>query len=308
MRNVTLGEVREQVKEMAKDHYDWTAPISSIEFQSINKVTINEEDYDMTETAKRAICTRMRVPLQYMERCEPDLQQQNMNHWLQKEKNDSLFVRFNKQSVRTIFTPKYIPFDNPKVIDKMYENGFDDNTKVQFSLDDEMLMVNIPNAKSLMLKPEDELVNGLSIQNSEVGLSTLNVTTYCLRLICSNGMIVTHPEQVGKYRHISERIDDEFSNITQRIGEDTERINKQWQISLESEVRDHEATMKSFNTRFQLNTHEIMAAAWGFATDPGDRMFNIVNAYTKGAQYTDLSVESEVKLQRVGGKILSLSN
>jgi len=55
-----------------------------------------------------------------------------------------------------------------------------------------------------------------------------------------------------------------------------------------------------------LGKVEQEAVDWGYGFEPGGTMFAIVNAYTKGSQYPDLSAESVYRLQKVGGNILAM--
>ncbi len=40
--------------------------------------------------------------------------------------------------------------------------------------------------------------------------------------------------------------------------------------------------------------------------EAGDTMFNVVNTYTRAAQYEGLDAESSYRLQRIGGNILGM--
>ena len=51
---------------------------------------------------------------------------------------------------------------------------------------------------------------------------------------------------------------------------------------------------------------EQEAVEWGYEYEPGGNMFAIVNAYTRGAQFPDLSAESGYRLQKTGGQILAM--
>ena len=46
----------------------------------------------------------------------------------------------------------------------------------------------------------------------------------------------------------------------------------------------------------------------GMGYELEDRMFHIVNSYTRAAQYPTLSAESGYRLQKVGGNILAMLN
>jgi hypothetical protein len=84
------------------------------------------------------------------------------------------------------------------------------------------------------------------------------------------------------------------------------RQKDKFRLSIESKVDDPLATIKNFNRQFQLGKMEQEAVLWGHEFEPGGTMFGIVNAYTRGAQFPDLSAESGYRLQKVGGNILAM--
>jgi hypothetical protein len=51
----------------------------------------------------------------------PELQAEQMNHWIEHEKREQLFVRFDGQEVRAVFTPRYKPVDNFEVLARLDE-------------------------------------------------------------------------------------------------------------------------------------------------------------------------------------------
>jgi hypothetical protein len=79
-------------------------------------------------------------------------------------------------------------------------------------------------------------------------------------------------------------------------------------LSLESRVDNPSATVENFNRQFQLNDEEKGAVAWALPIEYGQTMFNVINTYTKAAQYQELLASSSFKLEKVGGAILGMVN
>ena len=77
---------------------------------------------------------------------------------------------------------------------------------------------------------------------------------------------------------------------------------------MESPVDDPLKTIESFNRQFGLNEDERKAVEWAWPQEAGDTMFDVVNSYTRAAQFAWLSAESSYKLQRVGGNVLGMLN
>jgi len=93
-----------------------------------------------------------------------------------------------------------------------------------------------------------------------------------------------------------------LKNVSEELNNQKEQIK----LSLESKVTNPKSTVNSFNSQFLLNKIEKEAVAWALPMEYGFTMFNIVNVYTKAAQYKDLPVESSFRLEKVGGTILSI--
>jgi hypothetical protein len=66
------------------------------------------------------------------------------------------------------------------------------------------------------------------------------------------------------------------------------------------------ATIESFNRQFQIDKKGKEAIEWAWQKEAGDTMFNIVNTYTRSAQFEGLSAESSYRLQKVGGMVLEM--
>lgn len=167
------------------------------------------------------------------------------------------------------------------------------------------MSLSIPDGRQTFVVNGDKITPGISIANSGVGLSSLKISAFFLRLVCTNGM-VAKTEISAAHRHISLNILDEFPNVMQEVSGQLSRQRDKFRISIESKVDDPLANIKNFNRQFQLGKMEQVAVDWGFGHEPGETMFNIVNGYTKGAQFPGLSAESGYRLQKVGGNILSM--
>ena len=82
----------------------------------------------------------------------------------------------------------------------------------------------------------------------------------------------------------------------------------QFKLSIESPVDNPESTIETFNRQFQLGKIEKEAVTWAWPLEAGDTMFNVVNTYTRAAQFEGLTAESSYRLQRIGGNILGMLN
>ena len=83
---------------------------------------------------------------------------------------------------RAIFTPKYKPVDNMDVILEIYGMGYRPETQVQCHLDDEFMSLSIMDGEKVFEINGDRFRPGVSISNSEVGLASLSISAFILRL------------------------------------------------------------------------------------------------------------------------------
>jgi len=301
----TLQKVFDRVQRMSENHLDRYINIQELTFHSLETVSISGEEHPLKPVAQHSIANRLGIPIHYLRKCPSNIQQLNINYWLAREKNEELFFRFEGDDVRAIFTPRYIPTDNLDVLEQVRKMDYPMDIPVQCSIDDEFMMVNIPDDRETFSVNGNKMTPGISLSNSEVGLAALSISAFVLRLVCTNGMI-SKTEVTASYRHISTKILKEFPQVMANINLGLGRQKDLFRLSLESPVTDPEATIGSFNRQFQLGKNEMEAVEWAFPLEFGKTMFHVVNVYTKAAQYKDLPAESGYKLQKVGGAILGM--
>ena len=304
---VTFEKVREKVEALSLGNFDDFIPVNDISFDSLDIVRIAGQSYPMRPIAQQLMCNRLGVPVQYLRRCPVELQSENLNHWIRKEKNNELFFRFTVESeVRAIFTDRYRICDNMNVIERLDSLGYSPDTPVKYHLDDEFMSLSIPDGGKTFKVNGDSVTPGISINNSEIGKHCLSISQFFLRLVCTNGMI-SQTEFSASYRHVSMKVLDEFPEKLAQVSSNLLNQSNLFSLSVNSRVEYPENTMKSFNRQFMLNEKEVEAVEWGYGFEPGNTMYDLINAYTKGAQAPSLSsAESRYKLERTGGSILSM--
>jgi len=306
MNNMTtLGNVFNRVHEMSQNHHDKFVEVKEISFESLETISIGDELHRLKPIAQMSISNRLGIPFHYLKKCPPDIQRMNLNHWLAYERNEELFFRFNGDDVRAIFTPRYIPTDNIEVLDKLRSLDYPLDTRVQSSIDEDFMMVNIPDGRQSFTINGERMTPGISVSNSEVGLASLSIAAFVLRLVCTNGMI-SKTQVSASYRHISGKILSELPGVLTDVSRELAKKKDQFRLSVESRVEHPEMTINSFNNQFQLNKAEKEAVEWALPQEYGQTMFHVINVYTKAAQYPELPADSGYKLQKVGGMILGM--
>jgi hypothetical protein len=165
--------------------------------------------------------------------------------------------------------------------------------------------LSIPDGKKAFSINGDNMIPGVSISNSEVGLASLSISAFILRLVCTNGMI-SKTEVSASYRHISTKIMNEFPDVLNRVSFEVGMQRDQFKLSLNSPVKEPLLTLESFNRQFQLGKEQREAVDWAWPYESGNTMFNVINTYTRASQFEGLPAESSYRLQKVGGEILGL--
>ncbi len=301
----TLGKVFDRVDNMASDCYDQHIDVPEISFDDLDTVRISGEAHSLRPVAQRSISYRLGIPYPYLRRCPPDIQALQLNHWIEKEKNEKLFFRFDGSDVRAVFTPKYIPVDNFEVLTRLDDMGYDPETKCQVFLDGEFMLLSVLDGKQSFHVNGDRMTPGISVSNSEVGLASLSIAAFFLRLVCTNGM-VAKTEISASFRHVSTKILMELPQVFSTVGGELTFQRDKFKLSLESPVDDPQATLMSFNRQFQLKEPEREAVEWAWPQEAGDTVFAVVNTYTRAAAMEGLPAESSFRLQKVGGDILGM--
>ena len=235
--------------------------MKDISFTNLKRMEINGEFHRLRDVTQQSITSQLGIPIQYLRKCPEDLQRENIRYWLQREKNEQLFFRFDGNDVRAIFTPRYIPTDNPEVLEKLKTMEYPFDNPVQCSLNKEFMMLNIPDTDRMFSVNGDRMKPGISISNSEVELAALSVAAFVPRPVCMNG-IISKTEVTASNRHVSMKILQEFPSVLSNVSQDLGRQKDYLRLSLEIRVENQEATINSFNRQFNLGKEEKEAVEW----------------------------------------------
>ncbi|RJR53576.1 MAG: DUF932 domain-containing protein, partial [Desulfobacteraceae bacterium] len=266
MRNIDRFEnVISKIHEASANHFDETLPLGDMQFHSLTRMSIAGKDVQVLPSAQRLFANRLRIPHSYLVRCPGDLQAENLNHWLrqEQERRETLFCRFDGNSLRAVFTDRYTALDHMQVLSRMLEYGFNPDTEVHYSLDQEILVLKVPDFRRLFAFGGDKIVPGISIANSEVGLLAFSIEAYFYRLVCSNGMIAA-TKVASKFRHVSQKALEEFPHILSQVVYESEHSQRRLEISTQTRLDNPLSTIGAFNRQFMLTKRETEAVsiAW----------------------------------------------
>ncbi len=91
----TLGKVSERVNAFTVNCHDNLVKVGDISFDSLQTVKIAKEPHLLRPLGQQSIACRLGIPIHYLRRCPEEVQAYNLNHWIEKEKNEELFFRFD---------------------------------------------------------------------------------------------------------------------------------------------------------------------------------------------------------------------
>jgi hypothetical protein len=309
MRGTTaLENVISNVHTMSANYHDQTVAILDMDFDSAERMWISGQPIEVLPSAQRLITNRLRVPYSYLTRCPANLQAQNLNYWLEKEQQNrkTLFCRFDDNKLRAVFTDRYEPLDHMEVLSKMLEYGFTPQQEVRYALDDEILTVSVPDYnRAFTVLNKDKLVPGICISNSEVGILSLSIKAYYLRLVCSNGLI-DKTSVDAKYKHISRKGLDNFPSVLQDVIHQSHQGENRFLISTQTPVNNPIASIETFARQFNLAQEETEIVKQAYYQEEGGTMFCIINAFTRGAQTPSLPISVAHQMENIGGAILAM--
>jgi hypothetical protein len=313
VNTTTLENVITQVHQDSINHFDETLPVNEMSFDSLNNMWISGEQVAVAPSAQRLLSNRLRVPYSYLARCPEGLQAENLNFWIEQEAQhrDTFFCRFNGDTLRAVFTERYQPLDNMEILSQLIEQGFDPNSEVQCSFDNNMFLLKIPEyARAFGINEGygmlDEIVPGVAFANSEVGLLAFNIEAFFYRLVCTNGLISKTASTVSRFKHISNKGLENFPATLSSVINGSIRNQEVFKLSRESHVDDPISSIESFSRRFGLAQNESELVKQSFDQEPGNTLFHIINAYTAAAKTDGLSTADVYKFEKAGGQILSL--
>lgn len=307
--NLTLGAVHNIAQKKATLQKDVILPASSMGFDGIEWLNIGGSQYKLRTHAQQQICSRLKIPHQYLIRCGERVQDENIRHWLDREPDSRKFlVRLEGGEVRAIFTDKYQPVNHVDVLQELIAQ-YGENQETQTMFGENILTLNMVNPnREIVVAQNDRLHPGVSITNSETGFRPFSVAKFILRLVCTNGLIAFKRELGIKVRHVVSKFFERHSlaRIIEMAKNDNGHYEQLLQKAAIQPVKEPPKMFAQLDKQFQLDSAERTAVQTGFDLEPGETMYHIINAYTRGSQDRSLVPEQQYHLQQVGGLALGL--
>ncbi len=152
---------------------------------------LNSDNFEFVESAMQQLLNRIRVPKQFFDRCESELQDHILTDFL-KNKSSEFLVRFtgtddlSTHQARAILSNKYGVIDHisvfPNVLDALVNESFNITNVLESH---QILFVQIDFPECSLVHEGDKYTAGLAVTNSETGHSAVWIEP----VVRSNNMI-----------------------------------------------------------------------------------------------------------------------
>jgi hypothetical protein len=299
----------------------------------------------LTEHAHGQLASYLDIPKKYYDRMraeQPELLSENVNTWF-KSNPSKRMVRTLDGRVRAILSERYRPLDNYDLASAVLPVLTDLGTQVVSSELTDKRMYLKATLPSLSFTVEgskmadtrgvavgDVVQAGIAISNSEVGAGSIKIEPLLFRLVCKNGMIAADSSlrkyHVGRGFEGGDAVAELFTDETRRQDDKAfwlkvidvvrgafnvdlfrnlvDRMSEAAHMKIE---RDNPAEVVELTAKKFALPDGLHGGILKHLIDGGDlSKWGVINAVTATAN-TQPDYETATELERVGGKILELS-
>ena len=324
----TLDDVRDLVTEDDKGKWDSIARVQEVSLSCGRLVfpQAQSDGYDSGLTfspwALSQACQKLGMPASYFKRCPPELQDAQFNHWARNlhigreftradtEPEEVWTVRCKGANVRGVMSGQYARLDNMQLLDVLFPVLAGTRYKVglvQLSPESLHLRLIEPNVGRDVL-PDDRLLVGVHIANSEIGLRAVTVDAVVFRVVCTNGLIRrTNHKSLLKQRHI--HVDTpRFQSLLERaVGEAVAvaaGFIEQMALATKTTVPDPQAAVELLGQAWGLPKSTVELVQFNLYGEGGQShtLYGLTNAITLAAQR--LPAEDRFHLETVVGLLV----
>lgn len=307
--SATLGELIEHVNEVRRDHHDLVTRADQLYVDDSSGCLVARQagyrEFKLKPLALSQIAARLGVPGQYLAKCPSELVAENINHWLAEQPDRPFLIRCDGDHVRAVLSARYSPVDHDLLL-RWVSEAVGRDTRVRYELTEQQLVLQIIDRQDRGTST-DRLHSGVSIRNSEVGLSAVEVSGLVYRTICLNGLILSGQENYRR-RHIGDTsLRDQVRRAIQQTTLNAQQGAARFEGTQGIRVPDMESLFERIGSRHSLTKRQGSAIREAFTIEPGETLYAAINAITRAGNSSTLDLEDRRQLQELGGNILAAS-
>ena len=324
-----LRELQQRIQQDDAGKWDLTVPRDRLAL-SYGRLVLPEEHLDdrpelltLSPWATAQACQRLGIPGPYFARCSAPLQDAQFNHWAWRtgdepdEERDGRtgtprpwLLRCQGESVRAVLSDRYAPLDNADLVGTLVPL-LEDRFEVRgLSISPESLHLRLVDPRLCReVLPNDRLMVGVHVANSEVGKRAVTVDALVWRLVCLNGMVrLVQGKSLLRQRHISwdrPRFADALRVAVSEAVTAGAGLIDRLQASTREPVPDVEGVVRAIARQASLTRsvqERVLQALSATAPPQQDRVYGLVQALTFTAQ--SLSPDDRYDLEVVAGRLL----
>ncbi|MCC6574422.1 MAG: DUF932 domain-containing protein [Planctomycetes bacterium] len=302
-----LAEVVDVLHESAQGHRDVVVKASDL-FMNFDEacLQIGNEALPLQSWALSQLGSKLGIPGNYLVKCREEaleLLSINANFWL-RQQSGHLMLRLDGNEVRAVLSTRYQSVSNEEVASEL-ARVLPPQTPVRFELTATHFELQVIGDGD---GTEDSLHGGLHVTNSEVGCSSVRISSLLFRTICLNGMILGGQQFTWERRHIGRMaLQQEIRGEVDRLlGASTETLG-QFRATARIHIEGPMEVFRRIVERFKLTVDQRDAIVLAHANEPGSSLFHCLNAVTGAGNNPALPLERRRELQEIGGRLLELS-
>ena len=325
-----LSELKRQIAQDDAGKWDLLVPKDCL-ILSRGQLALPEEHLDehpelltLSPWATAQVCHRLGIPVPYFLRCPSPLQDAQFNHWAWQsgEEPDEdeyggkpggprpWLLRCKAQTVRAVLSDRYRPLDNAELVGTLVPI-LEDRFEVRgIALTPESFHLRLVDPRlAREVLPNDRLMVGIHVANSEVGRRSITVDALVWRLVCLNGMVrLVRGKSLLRQRHVSwdrPRFTDALRVAVSDAAMAGAGLIDRLQAATREPVPDVEGVVRAIARQASLSqaVEEKVLTALRATTPPQqERVYGLVQALTFTAQ--SLPPDDRYDLEVTAGRLL----
>ena len=324
-----LSELKRQIAQDDAGKWDVTVPRDRL-ILSRGQLVLPEEHQDehpeflaISPWATAQVCQRLGIPAPYFVRCSAPLQDAQFNHWAwqmgedPEEEQDGKpgtrrpwLLRCKAQTVRAVLSDRYRPLDNADLVGTLIPI-LEDRFEVRgISLTPESFHLRLVDPRlAREVLPNDRLMVGVHVANSETGRRSVTVDALVWRLVCLNGMVrLVRGKSLLRQRHVSwdrPRFADALNRaVCEAVTAGASLIDR-LQAATREPVPDVEGVIRAIAQQAMLTQSvqdRVKQALLSTPPPQQERVYGLVQALTYTAQ--SLAPDDRYDLEVLAGRLL----
>jgi len=324
-----LTELKRQIAQDDAGKWDLLVPKDRL-ILSRGQLILPEEHLDehpellsLSPWATAQVCHRLGIPAPYFLRCSNPLRDAQFNYWAwqgaedpdeeQDGKADTprpWLLRCKEQAVRAVLSDRYRPLDNADLVGTLVPI-LEDRFEVRgIALTPESFHLRLVDPRlAREVLPDDRLMVGVHVANSETGRRSVTVDALVWRLVCLNGMVrLVRGKSLLRQRHVSwdrPRFADALNRAVCEAVTAGAGLIDRLQAATREPVPDVEGVIRAIGQQAALTQSvqdRVKQALLSTPPPQQERVYGLVQALTYTAQ--SLAPDDRYDLEVLAGRLL----